>query len=124
MAKMVWVALIVSFAMQANANELADYIDQISSQPSRSLHNSPRWQASDQVEYQACRADFDEMFADGVLKMSLTFGYLDWPSQNRVIDQEAFEDVYQTLTRPCRSSTDFACGFARIYQPYRSAVTL
>jgi hypothetical protein len=104
-------------------SELNSYLDQSAGLSQKSLGDSNRWAAAANPEFKRCQNDYNHMFSDGVLNFSFTVGYLDWPEQNYNLDQDTFNEVLQSLTRVCISSSP-VCGFQVVETPYRSKTIL
>ncbi len=61
-----------------------------------------------------CKTNYDKWFADGVLEVSLTMGYLDNSKSGATHDRKGFSEVRALLLRPCAEVRGTICGFKRV----------
>ena len=88
-----------------------------------SLQNAELWKAQAPKELASCKAQFEDYVKDGLLKINVAYGYIDWPEAGRNLDQEKFELLYKALTRSCSGASN-VCGFTEVERVYLSRAVL
>lgn len=98
------------FASGGSTRSMEPYVDNLASRGQRSLRNADQWKYGAQGEYERCSAQYNRMLQDGVLRINLSFGYID--TNASTVDAQLFRLAYEALTRGCGGSNSSVCGFS------------
>lgn len=101
-------------------NPLIDYVDKLANQRVRTRLNIEQWQKSVPSEARSCRALYDDIFKDGVMRVTFVFGYHD--ASGRTLDGRFYQYTFDALTRRCPNSSSPVCGY-RVISGSRSSYT-
>lgn len=106
-------------AYTSGGNRLAKYTSYLASKQQRSIWNGETWKDKAPKEFAACAKTYKKIFADGIMKMNIAFGYSD--NFDRTLDAGLYELTVDTLTSSC-SGQRTACGFQLVQGTSRKAV--
>lgn len=91
------------------SRSLEGYVDALERLQQRSIRNIHLWAKQAPEEARSCRALYDDLFRDGVMRVTLAFGYQDSGSQT--LDGRLYQKTVSSLTRSCPSSSHAVCGY-------------
>lgn len=92
-----------------SSNPLSEYAEVLAHRNQHTYANLESWQSKDPVEAKSCSDVYDDIFRDGVMRITLAFGYHD--NSPSTLDGRHYSYVFDALTRSCPSSQSTLCGF-------------
>lgn len=95
-----------------NRNLTQEFITSLEEKTQRSLWNIKKWEAKAPLEAESCRKSYAQLYRDGVLSITLAFGYHDFNKET--VDGSVFSAVAETLQRECPRASSSICGFSVI----------